>query len=532
MTTTLTQANNTPESNEQSRPGECTDKESFDIIKIVDAQMIVSTQGNLGVLEASKQIGFAVKRIYFLTDLPKDAQRGGHAHKSLVQCFVCLKGEVTLEISKSSKKDSIKLKDYRKAVIVPPGCWRDLKDFTDDCVLLVLASEEYDEHDYIRNYDQFILWQANNEGNKPIEFISLDGSRETNYKTKEAISRVIESGLYVGGPILADFEAQFASYCESPFAVGVANGFDALSLTLRAWGIGKGDEVIVPAHSFIASAFAVESVGATPVLVDVDPETALLDTKLVHKAITPNTKAVMPVHLYGHPVDMDAIQEIAEEFGVFILEDAAQAHGASYKNKKCGSLGHAAAFSFYPTKNLGCVGDGGAVVLRDESVANRIRSLGNYGAFRKYDHRLIGQNSRLDTVQAAVLSMKLRKLDEENKKRSQLAQMYQEGLCRLSQIVLPTPKPYAEPVWHVYGIRIVEGDRDDLRDFLAAKGIGTNQHYPVPIHLQPAYAGRWVRGAFPVAEEICAQTLSLPLSINHSHHEIQRVISCIVGYFE
>jgi dTDP-4-amino-4,6-dideoxygalactose transaminase len=310
--------------------------------------------------------------------------------------------------------------------------------------------------------------------------------------------------------------------------VGVGNGLEALSLALRAWNVGPGDEVIAPAHTFIATALAIDAVGATPVLVDVEPDTGLIDPRLVAEAITPRTRALLPVHLYGHPVDMDGLTAAAGHLP--IIEDAAQAHGALYKGRRCGALGEAAAFSFYPTKNLGALGDGGGIVFDDPARAFAARRLANYGSTAKYVHEALGTNSRLDPIQAAVLSVKLERLDAWNARRRTLAALYLDGLSDVDGLDLPAVRPWAEPVWHVFAVR-APGRRDALQAWLEAGGVGTNIHYPTPVHLQPCYAGRWRSGQFPVAEALGASLLSLPLDPSHTDSEIRFVIDRVRAFF-
>jgi dTDP-3-amino-3,4,6-trideoxy-alpha-D-glucose transaminase len=312
--------------------------------------------------------------------------------------------------------------------------------------------------------------------------------------------------------------------------VGLGNGLDALVIALRAWGIGPGDEVIAPAHTFVATALAIDEVGATPILVDVEPDTGLMDMSRVGAVIGPNTRAIIPVHLYGHPADMDALAALVAGRDIRILEDAAQAHGARYKGRRCGSLADAAAFSFYPTKNLGALGDGGALVTGDPATAEAVRMIANYGSREKYRHEVAGRNSRLDPLQAAVLSAKLDRLDSWNARRSQLAMRYFLGLADIRGLELPGVRAWAEPVWHVFPVR-APGVRDELQAFLTERGVGTNIHYPTPVHLQPCYQGRWAAGDFPIAEALAQSLLSLPLDPLHTDREIDFVVARIREFF-
>ncbi len=314
---------------------------------------------------------------------------------------------------------------------------------------------------------------------------------------------------WILGEEVEAFETDFAAYCEAGHAVGTDSGLSALELILRAAGIGPGDEVITAANTFIATALAISHTGATPVLADVEPDSGNLDPSELEAAITPRTAAVVPVHLYGRPADMDAITRIARRHGLLVVEDACQAHGARRRGRRVGSLGDAAAFSFYPAKNLGAFGDGGAVVTNRPEIADAVRTLRDYGQRRKYEHVVKGFNHRLDTVQAGVLRVKLRHLDSWNTWRRERAAAYMELLDR-DAVSVPAPPGPDEPVWHLYVIRV--SARDEVRDELGRRGIQTGIHYPVPIHLQPAYRELgYGAGSFPEAERQAAEVLSLPM---------------------
>jgi len=324
-----------------------------------------------------------------------------------------------------------------------------------------------------------------------------------------SIARVLDSGWYILGPEVEAFEAEYAAYCEAEHAIGVANGLDALHLALLAMGVGPGDEVIVPSNTYIATWLAVSQCGATPMPVEPVDATYNIDPARIEAAITPRTKVILPVHLYGQPADLDPILAIARQHGLRVLEDAAQAHGARYKGRRIGAHGDAVAWSFYPGKNLGALGDGGAVTTNDPELADRIRVLRNYGSRVKYVNEVKGFNSRLDPIQAAVLRVKLRVLDEWNARRRGIAQRYLDGLAG-SGLVLPLVPEWAEPVWHLFVVRHPE--RTALVQRLNEAGVGTLIHYPVPPHLQAAYAEmRFEVGAFPVAERMAGEVVSLPM---------------------
>ena len=359
-----------------------------------------------------------------------------------------------------------------------------------------------------------------------IPFVSFRPmEEELNNELRESFERVLSNSWYIGGAEDKKFEESFASYCETKYCVGVGNGLDALMLILKAMDIGEGDEVIVPSNTYIATALAVTYVGAKPVFVEPDIKTFNINPDLIEESLTSKTKAIMPVHLYGQTCDMDPIIEIASRHGLRVIEDCAQAHGATYKGKKVGSFGDAAGFSFYPGKNLGALGDAGAVVTNNKDLAYKVRAIGNYGSDYKYHHIYKGNNSRLDEIQAAFLSVKLTHLDRMNSERRRIADKYLNGIHN-SKIVLPYISHECEPVWHIFGIRCRE--RDALEMYLADKGISTNKHYPIPINLQECYRDLNIKqGSLPIAEEISKTELSIPMYYGMREKEVQYVIDCI-----
>lgn len=344
-----------------------------------------------------------------------------------------------------------------------------------------------------------------------------------------AVKGVLERSDFILGAAVEEFEDAFADYCDVEYAVGVDSGYSAIELALRAYDIGPGDEVIAPANTFVATVGAIEACGATPVLVDIDPDTSNVDPALVAAAVTPATQAIIPVHLYGRPAPMQEIRAIADRHGLIIIEDACQAHGARYQGRRTGGLGDAAAFSFYPGKNLGALGDGGAVVTNDADVANRVRLLRNLGSTVKYHHEIKGFNHRLDTLHAAVLSVKLPYLDQHNALREEAASIYAK-LLDDSTVKLPKA---AEPGEHVYHLYVVEvARRDGLQAQLGAHGIGSGIHYPVPIHLQPAYRALGAPGTFPVTETVAKRILSLPMYPGISREAVERTAETVRAYCE
>ncbi len=360
-----------------------------------------------------------------------------------------------------------------------------------------------------------------------IPFVDLRaGHDELRPELDAAVSRVVESGHYLLGPELEQFEAEFAAYCEVSHCVGVASGLSAIELALRAAGIGAGDEVIVPAYTWIATWLAVSATGARPVPVDVQETTYNIDPDHARAAITARTAAIVPVHLRGEPADMRAIDELARGRGLLVLEDAAQAHGARYRGRRTGGLGAAAAFSFYPAKNLGALGDGGAVTTNDGGLAAKIRLLRNYGMRNRYEIESVGVNSRLAEIQAAVLRVKLTRLDRWNEARSRLAERYGAALSGQQRIELPRPASWADPVWHLYMVNHPE--RDACAALLRERGVATLVHYPVLPHLSPPYREMgWRRGSFEVSERLAGSTLSLPMFPQLDPGACDRVASAI-----
>lgn len=358
-----------------------------------------------------------------------------------------------------------------------------------------------------------------------ISFLDLGAAyRELQLEIEAAVLRSLRSGWYVGGSEVEEFELAYAGYCEVAYCVGVANGLDALALSLRALEVGPGDEVIVPSNTFIATWLAVSHCGATIVPVEPDSETGNIDAGRIEAAITLRTRVIIPVHLYGQPVDLDPILDLARQRGIYVLEDAAQAQGARYKRRRIGGHGDLVAWSFYPGKNLGALGDAGAVTTQNEALAEKIRMLRNYGSKEKYLHELVGYNSRLDPVQAAALSVKLKYLDEWNQRRKVLAARYMSSLAGCG-IDLPNVPDWADPVWHLFVIRTP--GRDALLNALDKAGITAQIHYPKPPHLQYAYAHAFHTEAFPVANTLASHVLSLPIGPHLTLEQVDKIVDVI-----
>jgi dTDP-4-amino-4,6-dideoxygalactose transaminase len=360
-----------------------------------------------------------------------------------------------------------------------------------------------------------------------VAFLDVGAAyRELRDELDAAYRRVMESGWYILSEEVAAFEQEFAAYCEVDHCVGVGNGLEALHLVLRAYGIGPGDEVIVPANTYIATWLAVSYAGALPVPVEPAPHTCNIDPARIEAAITPRTRALMPVHLYGQPADMAPLREIARRHALVVIEDAAQAHGARYQGQRVGSLGDAAGISFYPGKNLGAFGDAGAVLTSDAALAERVRVLRNYGSRVKYENEVAGFNSRLDPLQAAFLRVKLRYLDAWNERRRALAQRYLEAFPNIPDLLLPTVTPWAEPVWHLFVVQ--HPRRNALQQLLEQDSIGTLIHYPIPPHMSGAYAPQgWTLGDFPITERLAQTVLSLPIGPHLSGEDAARVIAAV-----
>jgi dTDP-4-amino-4,6-dideoxygalactose transaminase len=359
-----------------------------------------------------------------------------------------------------------------------------------------------------------------------IPFLDLGAAyRELKIDIDAAVASSLASGYYIGGSEVDAFEAELATYCGAAHAVGVANGLDALHLALRAMDVKPGDEVIVPSNTYIATWLAVSQCGAKPVPVEPDARTYNIDPNRIEVAITPRTKVILPVHLYGQPADLDPILTIARQYGLKVLEDGAQAHGARYQGQRLGAHGDAVAWSFYPGKNLGAMGDGGAITTNDADLADRIQVLRNYGSRVKYVNEVQGYNSRLDPLQAAILRVKLARLDEWNARRRRIAENYQRGLVGCG-LTLPFVPDWAEPAWHLF--EVLHPQRDFVLTHLAAAGIGALIHYPIPPHLQQAYAATgYVRGKFPIAEHIANHCLSLPIGPHLDAADVASVISAL-----
>ena len=363
-----------------------------------------------------------------------------------------------------------------------------------------------------------------------VPFLSFGFHDEIRTELQKASNRVIDSGWFINGKEVAAFEEEWAQYLGCQSSIGVSNGLDALILSLKALGIGSGDEVIVPSNTYVATALAATHVGATPVFVEPNIETYNIDPERIEAAISPKTKAIMPVHLYGQAAEMTAIMEIASKHGLFVVEDNAQAQGAQHKGQKTGTFGHCNGTSFYPGKNLGALGDAGAVSTNDSDLAHKVKVLSNYGSQKKYYNEVVGHNNRLDEMQAAFLRVKLPHLDEWTAQRQAIASAYLEGLQGVGDLILPSTHPDSTHVYHLFVVRTKR--RDELAQYLNECGIGTLIHYPVPPHLQECYDSLgYKRGDFPIAEEIADTALSLPIWPGMTDIHLRQVINETICFF-
>lgn len=501
--------------------------------RLVYGATFIDNRGSLTTVSIENLCGFKAKRTYYLYNLQNNEPRGFHAHKNLKQAMICMKGSVDVILKDGQSTQKYHLNKPDQVLFIKECLWREIENFSDDAILLVLASENYDENDYIRNYDEYLSYITNKETHKKVSYVALNRLHEDlKVEISNALEDVLDGNSFIGGERLNSFEKNFSNYIGSDYTIGCGNGLDAIVLTLKALNIGHGDEVLVPANSFIASALAVDLAGAKPVFVDCNLDRYSIDLDQIEKHITKDTKAILPVSLYGIPLEVERLNDIAVKHNLMIIEDAAQAHGASFfaRNSKQYPAWKASTFSFYPTKNLGALGDGGAIVTNDSVLAKTIRTLGNYGSKEKYNHIVKGYNSRLDEIQASVLDVKLKYLDKWNQKRRHLAEIYFRNLSHIEEIIIPNASFNKDSIWHVFPIRVGEHDRDRLITFLKEKNIGTNIHYPIPIHKQEAYKAHSSE-QHPNAERLSKELISLPLDPYHKEDEIEYVCEMIKEFY-
>ena len=512
------------------------DQYASKIPQIIDVRSFSDDRGTLNVVEASKELGFVCERLYWIYDVNDEESRGHHAHKGLSQFILAASGSFKITLKGFKTQFDFELNRRDQGLLIPPGYWREMHDFSNDACCIVLASHEYDTDDYINDEDEYLEWVEQREKNPDVPFIDFKRLyQHLEVPLQQAQKRVLERGYYIQGNEVDIFENSFADYCGTKHCIGVGNGLDAMTMLLRAHDIGSGDEVIVTANSYIATALSVSLAGAIPVFVDCDNQTYNMDVDALSDKITERTKAIIPTHLYGQAADIDTIRTIADTHNkdIRIFEDSAQAHGALYRGKKCGNLADGAIFSFYPTKNLGAIGDAGAITINDDEIAKKLRYLGNYGSTERYKHDILGVNSRLDEIQAAILSVKLPYLDGWIDARRKLAEIYIQKLGDIEQIVLPHVPNFAGPVWHVFCVRLQGAERNDLTKFMSENGVGYNIHYPISIPAQGAYADlKTDPSIYAISEAYSKSIISLPLDAYHTENEVMRVCDVIKDFFK
>lgn len=483
----------------------------------------------INVVEYQKHIPFLVKRNYIISTKNNARCGGYHSHKQLWQFFICHSGSFSIEFKKDQHKFIIELTSPHEGILVPPGWWREY-ELAPHSSVSVLASEVFDENDYIRAETYAELKECNSIESVP--FVALDKENKSLLNELNALfAQEVTNNQLILGHSVNKFEQEFAAYCNTKYAIGCGNGLDALTISLLAFDIGVGDEVLLPANTFIATALAVSRLGATPKFVECNTLTGSLNLTALKSNISSATKAIIAVHLFGVPEDIPSILSIAKQHEIKVIEDAAQAHGAELNSQKIGSLADAAAFSFYPTKNLGALGDGGCITSNDKSFADKARAIANYGSNGKYNYELAGINSRLDSIQAVFLSRKLLELEQWNQKRREHYYIYQAHLGKLNEVTMIAPTIEQLPVWHICPIFLTDNKtRDALQHYLANNHIATNIHYPEPLHLTKPYYDE--SQSLPIAESNAKTQLSLPMCPFLTPREIEHVCEFIVNYFE
>lgn len=494
--------------------------------KLIDLPRIEFREGNITPLEGNSMVPFDIKRVFYIYDIPGGESRGAHAHRQCHQLIIAASGSFEVVTDDGTEQKTYLLNRPYQGLYVPPGVWSHERSFSSGSVCLVITSDFFDESDYIRNYREWREYIDGIPGKKNLQIPFLDLQKVTNLRLpqiKEAANRVIDSGWFLLGKEVARFEQNYSEYIGTKYCVAVANGLDALRLILRAYMelgmMNVGDEIIVPANTYIASILAITDNKLVPVLVEPDKDTLQIDDSKIEAAITDKTKGIMIVHLYGRDSYTDRIGDICKKHNLKLIEDNAQAAGCYHLNSRTGSIGDAAGHSFYPTKNLGALGDSGAVTTNDQLLANTVRALANYGSTKKYVFPYQGLNSRMDEIQAAILTEKLKTLDEENDYRKKFADYYIKNI-KNKDIHIPETK--ADNVFHLFPVLVSE--RDNLQKYLEENGVQTQIHYPIPPHKQGCYK-EWQSCTFPITEFIHDHELSLPISQVITFEEIERIVS-------
>jgi dTDP-3-amino-3,4,6-trideoxy-alpha-D-glucose transaminase len=504
---------------------------AFDAPELISLQKIGDKKNCICVIEYGSGLPFVVKRNYLVTSTGKSIKRGYHAHKKLQQLIICVAGTCKIKLTNSRENLEFTLESPEFGLFIPAGWWREY-ELSENATISVLASEIFEEKDYIREYSAFEIFDRAKNKDKNIPFLNLRGLNQR-YMNDFVLSlqESLDSGEFVGGKSVMEFEAAFSEYCGVKHTVSCANGYDALYLSLVALGVRAGDEVIVPTNSFIATAFAVSRAGAVPVFVDCYNKNYSIDLNQAAAVLSKKTVGIIPVHLFGIPADMDLIKEFAKRHKLFVIEDAAQAHGARFKTNVVGGLGDIGCFSFYPSKNLGALGDGGCIVTNSGALHRKLETLKNYGAAVKNSHESFGLNSRLDSFQALILKQKLYRLDMENSQRQKIAEIYQSRLEN-DWITLPKALDVTTAVWHVFPIVIKYNCRDKVRKYLQECGIETSVHYPIPTHKCGAYqnGGLVSRKAenLEISEYFSKNSISLPMGPLLSTSEAHRVCDALI----
>lgn len=510
----------------------------IDNCHIIELPRHFDPNGKLTEVENTSAFPFNVKRVFYLYDVPADSQRGGHSHHLAQEIIVAVSGCFDVEIDDGYKKKRYRLDRPYMGLYIQQGVWRNLDCFSAGSVCLVLTDQKYDEADYVRDYNYFLTIthpKTREDKDRVYKFVDLGvNNRKYIDQLKEAAIRVIESGRYIGGAEVEALERDLATMTGAPYSIGVSNGLDALRLILRAYielgRLNRGDEVIVAANTYIASVLAITDNGLKPLFVEPDEQTFNLDSSKVEDAITPRTKAIMPVHLYGRVCWDKALREIASKHNLLVIEDNAQAIGAEslepgmLGHHTTGALGHAAAFSFYPTKNVGALGDAGAVVTHDAQLAKAVDALRNYGSDRRYHNVYAGLNCRLDPLQAAFVRVKLDDIDNETEHRRKIAGIYCTEI-KNPKVTLPVNTGDNSCVWHQFVVKVT--DREGFRSFLSNHGVMTDVLYPTPPHLQPCYR-EYATLDLPVTCRLANEVVSLPVSPTTSvedAHEISRIVN-------
>lgn len=501
-------------------------------VRLVTLSTHADRRGKLSFAQWNDHLSWLPKRFFCVHDVPAGEHRGHHGHETCAEFLCCVVGSVRVHVDDGESRESFMLDSPSVGIEIGPHVWISQEYVEPGSVLIVLASEEHKPQLYIHDYARIkFLAQSRASQAMKVPFLNVrESSMVIEKKVRDAFERVLLSGCYIGGSEVETFENNFAHFCGAHYCVGVGSGLAAIHLLLVALSIGPGDEVIIPSNTFIATALGVRMAGATPVFVEPDATFYNLDAALVEEKITARTRAVLAVDLYGQPFDVDALATITQRHPrIFLLSDAAQSHGALYKGRRTGSLVHASCFSFYPGKNLGALGDAGAVTTDDGELARKLRGLRNYGSSVKYVHDVEGFNERMDPMQAAFLSAKLPELEKWNTRRDAIAQRYTSALASLDWLQTPSVQSWAQPSWHLYVVRCAA--RDALREHLLAHNVECLIHYPVPMHLQAAFSGLgFASGSFPIAEELARSVLSLPICPFMTDKAVEYVIAAVNSF--